>query len=78
VEERLADLKEVGQFLPALITLREALRAFPERTYTSNDGNVTIQANVWIKNLQLPSRISSDGTARLVESFWRAGCIRFR
>jgi hypothetical protein len=42
-----------GQFLQSLVTVREALRTFPESTYTSSDGKVTILANAWITDLQL-------------------------
>jgi hypothetical protein len=103
-------LLDDGQFLQSLYAVREALRAFPERVYTSSDGNVTVQANAWVTDLELDqqagglvfhvhasptaeihirlrlpmnlfaeaptvtadgvsiaARISSDGTARLVE-----------
>jgi hypothetical protein len=42
-----------GQFLRSLVTVREALRAFPESAYTSADGKVTVLANAWITDLQL-------------------------
>jgi len=52
-------LMEDGQFLKSLYAVREALRAFPERTYTSSDGNVIVQANAWVTDLQLDQQAGS-------------------
>jgi hypothetical protein len=50
-------LLDNGQFLQALYIIREALRAFPEHTYTTSDGYVTVQANAWVTDLQLDSQV---------------------
>ena len=42
-----------GQFLESLYTVREALRAFPERIYSPINSNMTIKANAWVTDLQL-------------------------
>lgn len=47
------------QFLQSLYTVREALRAFPERAYVSSDGSVTVQANAWITDLELDEQVHS-------------------
>ena len=52
-------LLDDGQFLQSLYAVREALRAFPERVYTSSDGNVTVQANAWVTDLQLDQQAGS-------------------
>jgi len=46
-------LLDDGQFIQSLYTVREALRTFPERTYTSSDSNVIVKANAWVTDLQL-------------------------
>jgi hypothetical protein len=52
-------LLDNGQFLQSLYAVREALRAFPQRTYKSSDGSVTVQANAWITDLQLDQQAGS-------------------
>ena len=46
-------LLDDGQFLQSLYTIREALRRFPERTYTPSNSNVIIQANALVTDMQL-------------------------
>jgi hypothetical protein len=45
-----------GQYFQSLLTVREVLRTFPESTYLSTEGKVSIQANAWITDLQLDSQ----------------------
>ncbi|MBN1318120.1 MAG: hypothetical protein JXA42_21740 [Anaerolineales bacterium] len=45
-----------GQYFQSLLTVREVLQAFPESTYMSTEGKVSIQANAWITDLQLDSQ----------------------
>ncbi len=48
-----------AHFLQSLVTVRQALQAFPESTYTSADGQVTVLANAWITDLQLDQQAGS-------------------
>ncbi|MGA2490014.1 MAG: hypothetical protein ABSF99_07475 [Anaerolineales bacterium] len=51
-------LLEEGKFLESLYAVREALRAFPERSYAFDD-STSVEANAWVTDMQADQRAGS-------------------